>query len=116
MPGHRQANGLSREMNVAKQKHEFFAVLSDISNTLSNDNFYDEIIPTPRISLKYIQIQRTMIMESKLLSKVFLKSAKELSQKWYTGIDTDKATVRVMMQKGIQPLIYPFQCIYHMKQ
>ena len=44
MPRGRQINILIREMNVSEQKTEAFAILSDISNTLLDDNFYNTIL------------------------------------------------------------------------
>ena len=65
------------------RKPEVFAVLSEISNTLSDDNFYDAIIETPGISLKDTQLRGNKGIESKTLPKGSLKSVKELSMEWY---------------------------------
>ena len=42
------------------EKTEVFAILLEVSNTLSDDNFYDAIIETPGISLKDTQIWGNM--------------------------------------------------------
>ena len=62
-------------MSFSEQKFEVFTVLSDISNTLSDDNLYDLIIATPSISFKNTQIQGSIPMEYKPLSKVSFQSA-----------------------------------------
>ena len=87
-----------------------------ISNTLLDDNFYDAIIATPSIVLKYNQLQGIIRMQSRHISKGSLKSAKELSQKWYIWIDTANAAIRATTQNVIWKLIHPLNYRYRRKQ
>ena len=47
----RKINGLSRQLNNTRHRIEVSAVLPDISNTLSDGMFYDDLIDTPNVEL-----------------------------------------------------------------
>ena len=115
-PGDRTINGLSRILNSVTRQTEVCAVLSDVSNTLSDDRLHDALIDTPAIKWKEIPSRGTASMETKLLSKQSARTAEQIAKKLHIGIETAQNTVRVTTQNGIRTAVHPITKRFRTKQ
>ena len=105
-PGDRTTNGMSLILNSVTHQTELCAVLSDVSNTLSDDRLHDALIDTPAIKWKEILSQGTASMETKLLSKQGARTAEQIAKKLHIGIETAKNTVIVTTHNEIRTAVH----------
>ena len=110
---HMRENGGGRQLFAMHRRTEVSAILSDVSNTLQDDSFLEDLEESVRVQLPQRNATAASAKTKKRHHEVTPVS---LAKRWGIGLDTASKTIKVTTQKGARSAVHPLHRRYRTKQ